>query len=249
MKNHIKILSVLFVTVVMSACAPKKIELDRTQFSNQKVSTIELKEIKENISIELSDSASESGAAVGGLLGVLVGAAIDSGVNSSRKGKFKAIQDSVSEIDANAILKEALQGKLVGNAFSEDLELVAFDKKNKKPYLTPKVTPSIIMSANYGVVNVLLSSTLNQNNIERKRPYLGIYSSQQLNEAESLEVDKGSNYKYWIDNPETLKDKIINGLNDVAQQFADDYNGVNLYAENNDTIVAEVSESPSSSTN
>ena len=85
------------------------------------------------------------------------------------------------------------------------------------------------MSANYGVIDILLTTSTTQQslkNAEKQNQYKGIYSSQQLIESDSLSVSKKDNKQYWLDNPVALREKIVNGLYDVAKQFADDFNSV-----------------------
>ena len=228
MSKNFKLAVILFFCFTATACTTTRTPLNRDLVHQEKISTVNVNKLSENVSIELSDSGASTGAAAGGLLGVLVGAAIDSGVNSSRKKSFDTIQGSTDVMSANTILKNALEHNLVGDAFSENILIDSeFDRSVKKPYLVPIITPKITMSSNYGVIDILLMTSTTQQSLkdtEKQNQYKGVYSSQQLAESDSLSVSKKDNKQYWLDNPVALREKIVNGLYDVAKQFADDFN-------------------------
>lgn len=229
MNNNLKLMFILIFCLVVTGCATNN-PLNRELVHQETIKTVNLNLLTENVSIELSSSGSAGGAAAGGLLGALVGAAVDSGINSSRNAAFDVIQEKSDDMSANAVLQNALEHSLEGKAFSEGLVIDSkYDRSIKKPYLTPIVRPSVIMSANYGVINVLLVTSTTQKSIknaETYNQYNGVYSSQQVVGSDSLSVNKKENKQFWIDNPLVLKEKIINGLYDVAQQFADDFNSI-----------------------
>ena len=82
------------------------------------------------------------------------------------------------------------------------------------------------MSSSYDVVDITLKVTTAQKSPRNtENQHKSTYSSQQLIDNASLESGKEENKQYWIDNPIILKEKIVNGLYDVAEQFADDFNG------------------------
>ena len=38
-------------------------------------------------------------------------------------------------------------------------------------------------------------------------------------------ASKETNKQYWLDNPVVLREKLVNGLYEVAKQFSEDLNG------------------------
>ena len=231
MNRKLKLAITLLVCIAATACSTTKTPLNRALVHQEKISTVNLKSIEQNITIELSSSGTSAGGAGAGVLGALVGAVVDSSVNSGRKNSFSEIQESTDVMSASMVLKNTLEHNLVGDAFSQELVIDSeYDQSIKKPYLIPILTPSIIMSPNYGVISILLTTQTTQTSLkneEKQNRYNGSYSSQQLAESSSLSVSKEDNKQYWLDNPVALREKIVNGLYDVAKQFADDFNSLN----------------------
>lgn len=228
MNTNLKKFLILCICIASSACSTTKVQLNRDLVHQEKVNTINVNPMVENISIELSNSGTTTGVVAGGLVGALIGGAVDSSINSSRKKSFGEIQESTNVMGSNAILKNALTHYSEGNAFGENVIInLGFDNSIKKPYLLPILTPSITMSSNYGVIDILLKTSTTQkssNNSEKQNQYKGSYSSQQVIESDTLDASKEDNKQYWIDNPIILREKIVDGLYDVAKQFADDFN-------------------------
>ena len=81
-----KIILLLALSLLLSACASVPVELNRAAFEFEKIDAVVLSNEIGTISHQESVSGVDSGAMAGGLIGALVGAAIDSGVNSKRAG-------------------------------------------------------------------------------------------------------------------------------------------------------------------
>ena len=227
MNTKLKLILILTVCGAISACASNS-PLNRDLIHQEKIQTVNVKQLDENISIKESSSGLFIGAVAGGLIGGAIGSAVDSNINSGRKKNFASTQESINNFNVNVILKNALEHKLLdGKAFSDSVVIdTGFDQSVKKPYLIPVLTPSIVMSSSYDVVDITLKVTTAQKSPRNtENQHKSTYSSQQLIDNASLESGKEENKQYWIDNPIILKEKIVNGLYDVAEQFADDFNG------------------------
>ena len=227
MNTKLKLILILTVCGAISACASNS-PLNRDLIHQEKIQTVNVTHLDENISIKASSSGLVIGAVAGGLIGGAIGSAVDSNINSGRKKNFASTQESINNFNVNVILKNALEHKLLdGKAFSDSVVIdTGFDQSVKKPYLIPVLTPSIVMSSSYDVVDITLKVTTAQKSPRNtENQHKSTYSSQQLIDNASLESGKEENKQYWIDNPIILKEKIVNGLYDVAEQFADDFNG------------------------
>ena len=227
MNTKLKLILILTVCGAISACASNS-PLNRDLIHQEKIQTVNVTQLDENISIKASSSGLVIGAVAGGLIGGAIGSAVDSNINSGRKKNFASTQESINNFNVNVILKNALEHKLLdGKAFSDSVVIdTGFDQSVKKPYLIPVLTPSIVMSSSYDVVDITLKVTTAQKSPRNtENQHKSTYSSQQLIDNASLESGKEENKQYWIDNPIILKEKIVNGLYDVAEQFADDFNG------------------------
>ncbi len=223
-KNHTKILIVLLIAVFSSACttAPK---LNRTLVHQEKIRTVNLQKLDQNINIQLSDNTTTA-AVAGGLVGILVGGAIDANINSKRNKALEPLREKITDIDVNKVLINALTHYLSeGKAFSNDVVIDSeYDKDIKKPFLVPILTPNVVILANYSGVRVSLAVSTSQKSANKKQNrYNSVYVSQQDLDA-GLASDKETSKQFWMDNPILLKEKIVDGLYDVSKQFADDYN-------------------------
>jgi len=218
--------------VLSTACTTTQTPLNRDLIHKEKIQTVNLNQLGQNIRIELANSSSGStaaalgsvGGAGGALLGSLLGSAIDAGTNSKRVKAFTEIQDKLNDINLNAVLHNALEHNLVGSAFSESLIIdTEFDRTIKKPYLKPILTANVVMSSNLSTISISLkTSTTQKNQSGDLKQYNKSYFSQQFIDDKSL--GKEGNKQFWIDNPIVLKEKLVNGLYHVASQFAEDYN-------------------------
>ena len=224
MNLNIKVLAAALLCLVLSACATTP-ELNRELVHQEKINTINLDQMDQNISIEKADNTATS-AAAGGLLGVLVGGAIDGNINSKRRTALEPFIEMLDGLNVNMVLKNALEHNMSdGKAFSEEVVIDSeYDKDIKKPFLTPILSPSVIMLADYSGVGVsLLASTSQKSTTNKQNRYKRTYASEQAMDAEFL-AKREANKQYWKDNPLILKEKIVDGLYDVAKQFTDDYN-------------------------
>lgn len=199
MNINLKLFAISIICAVATACTTTT-SLNRSLVHKEKIQTVNLNHLAENISIELSAA------------------------NANKKETFKTIQGNLDDFSSNMVLKAALAHNLLdGNAFSDNVIIdSAFDVSIETPYLIPVLTPSIIMSANYDVIDIVLkTSTTQKAKNGGENQYKVIYSSQQIIQTSST-AEK--NKQYWVDNPLVLKEKIVNGLYDVAQQFSNDFN-------------------------
>lgn len=226
LKNNTKILTALLIAIFASACTTAS-KLDRTLVHKEKIRTVNLQKLDQNINIQVSDNTTTS-AVAGGLVGILVGGAIDANINSKREKAIEPLREKITDIDVNKVLVNALTHYLSeGKAFSNDVVInTEYDENTKKSFLVPILTPNVVVLANYSGVRVSLavSTAQTQNSTKKKQKrYTSVYISQQDLDAE-LASDKETSKKFWAENPVLLKEKIVDGLYDVSKQFADDYN-------------------------
>lgn len=219
-----KLLAIIVISIGLSACASTP-ELNRELVHQQKIKTVNLNQLEQNISIDAANNRTTS-ALAGGLVGALVGGAIDANTNAKRRKALEPYHAVLDVMDVNKILKNALEHNLIeGNAFSDEVVIdTNFDKSVKANNLTPILTPSVVMLSNYSGIVVALSSSLSQDSTDKKqRRYRSTYTSEQPLDS-ALVTQKEDNKQYWLDNPIVLREKIFDGLYDVAKQFADDLN-------------------------
>jgi len=227
MNINLKLILTLTLCAAISACASNS-PLNRDLIHQEKIQTVNVTQLDENISIQESKSGLVIGAVAGGLIGGAIGSAVDSNINSGRKKNFESMQEGINNFNVNVILKNALQHKLLdGKAFSDSVIIdTNYDQSVKKPYLIPVLTPSVVMSSSYDVIDITLKVTTAQKSPKNAvNQHKSTYSSQQSIDSISSGSGKEENKQYWIDNLIILKEKIVNGLYDVAEQFADDFNG------------------------
>jgi len=144
-------------------------------------------------------------------------------VDVSEAGATEILANT-DDISANAVLKNALQHKLYGKAFSEDLIIdSAIDANTETQYLTPELTASIVMSPNYDAINFVLTVLTTEKTESGQNSYENVYSARQLVGGASS-ATKEENKQYWINNRIELKEKLVNGLYDIAQEFSEDFN-------------------------
>jgi len=185
MNINLKQILTLTFCVMITACATNTPSNQGSAYQT-KIQAIHLEQLNENV-------------------------AINAGGNVATINDFKAVQRNLNDFSSNAVLKAALEHNVLdGRAFADNV--IVASNLNKSA-ATPVLTPVVIMSSDYAVVNVLLINRKadKQNNV--------IYSSLQR-----VGSHRTTNKQYWIDNPLILKEKIVNGLYDVAKQFANDVN-------------------------
>jgi len=187
MNINLKQAITLIFCIALTACATNT-PSDRSVAHKEKIQTIYFKQFGNNI-------------------------VLDTVGNASKANAFKAVQKNLNDFSTNAVFKAALEHNVLdGKAFSENLVVTSgLEKGVETSNLTPVLSPVVIMSSDYGVVNVVL--------IAHKDGQKNTYTS--LHKVESHAT---SNKQYWVDNPLVLKEKIVNGLYDVAKQFSDDFN-------------------------
>jgi len=224
MNSNIKLLFAAAAGLFLSACASTP-ELNRGLVHQEKIKTINLDKMDQNISIQVANNG-VTGAAAGGLIGILVAGAIDGSTNTKRKKALEPYHEVLNDINVNMVLKNALEHNMLDSkAFSEDVVInTEYDKEIKKPYLTPILTPNVIMLANYsGVLVSIVASTAQESAKKKQNKYSSVYQSEQLMD-EAFLAKKEENKQYWKDNPLILKEKIVDGIYDAAKQFTDDFN-------------------------
>ena len=224
MKQLIKLFTIFLVAAISTACTTTT-TLNRGLVQQEKIKTVNLNKLDENMSVEAS-GALKTGVIAGGVVGALVGGAIDASANAKRKKTLAPLQEKINNIDVNKVLKNALEHHLAdGQAFSDDVMVDnEYDQSVKKPFLTPILTPSVIISLDYTELTVSLNSTISQRSLkDTENRHSSTYSSIQTLDL-AIVSDKEANIQYWLDNPVVLKEKIVDGLYDVSKQFADDFN-------------------------
>jgi len=230
MNINVKLTLILIFCAVTSACTTTS-SLNRDLVHQEKIKTVYVNQMSQNVSVESTNSNSTVGFLLGGPIGYAVGSAVDSNVKSKKQKELSNIQDNINNFSVNAVLKTALQHNLVGNAFADNVIIDSnFDSSIKKPYLIPVLKPSVTISSDYRVVSVQLkTSTTHKASNGTQKQYKGVYTSQKFVGGNASSTDKESNKQFWTDNPILLKEKIVNALYDVAQQFANDFNAQASY--------------------
>jgi len=224
MKLNANILMACFACLLLSACASTT-KLDRELVHQEKIKTINLNQMPENISIQEADNTTTS-AVAGGLVGVIIGNAIDSNINSKRRKALEPFIEMLAGLDVNKVLMNALDHNLTGGkAFSEEIAIETFSStQTEQSYLVPVVSPSVVMLADYsGVLVGLAVSTPQEQTDKRPKRYNSFYSSKNTMDDE-LQAKREENKAFWNNNSLLLREKIVDGLYDVAKQFANDYN-------------------------
>jgi len=200
MNVNSKLILALITCITATACTTTG-GLNRSLVHQEKIQYVDVSLLSQNVVIELSDS---------------------NALNDSRTRNFGSLQRKIHDINVNAVLKNALQHNLIGNAFDEDLTIGSqADVSLNDSYLVPILTPTVIMSSDYGAINITLTTTTTQLNANGEREqYDAVYSSKQVIGVSTSK----SNQLFWNDNPLILKERIVNGLYDVANKFAKDFN-------------------------
>jgi len=212
MNVNLKRVSILLFCAAATACTSTGVgtatsyatnsgsSLNRTLIQQQKIKSVNLSQLSQNIKIEQVNSSVPD-------------------FNSIRNTRFSTVQRSIDNINVNAVLKNALEHNLVGAAFSDDLVVNSKVSSLGNSYLVPALTPSITMAPNYDFVTVTLSTSTAQTGSSTSQ-YKAVYTSKQVIGVTTSK----SNKLFWNDNPLVLKERIVNGLYDVSKQFADDFN-------------------------
>ena len=224
MNTKLKLIAVAFFSLILSACASTP-ELNRELVQKEKISNVIVNQMDQNMNIDVADSSASSGAA-GGLLGALVGGAIDSNINGKRRKSLAPMIENIESLNVNMVLKNALADSLeLGSAFDEEVIITAAsDESTQNSFLVPILTPNIIMQGDYsGVMVSLTASTVQDQEKKSGNRYQSVYISDQTLDSELL-AKREENKQFWLDNHLLLREKIVDGLYNVAKQFADDYN-------------------------
>ena len=181
--------------LAVTACTTTTTSQNESSAAQQKTAPVRLNQMSENISLNLAGS------------------------NLSGEKTFDEILETTNVMNANNVLKNALEhaledGPLDGSiAFSSSLNTEGDTSKQKII-----LTPSIVMSSNFALVDVFLTVVSGAENENKE-----IYFSQQVIENDNSIDNKEANKQYWLDNPIELRQKILDGLYDVATQFAIDF--------------------------
>ncbi len=230
MNVNLKLFFISTICVFVTACATKN-PLNRDLIYKEKIETIHLNRLNENISIERSR--------VNGVIeSDLISRVIDTSALSEKQdiisdipdNVFSKIKENLNDFDVNKVLKNALEHNILDkNVFNENVIVSQnFDKSIKNSYLIPVLTARIVMSADYSEVTISLRSSTTQqadNNDPKQNNAKSTYSSvQRTTLSGRLSSDEQANKQYLLDNPVVLKEKIVDGLYDVTKQFVDDFN-------------------------
>ncbi len=201
MKKHLKLFLMLLMMSISTACTTTS-TLNRGLVHEEKIKVVKLKQLVQNISVEVSDS--------------------------SVNGALTPLQEKINDIDFNKVMKNALVHNLSdGRAFSENVLIDSdFDQSIKKPFLIPVLTPSIVIAADFNRLTVSLDAVIAQRTESQKEnSYISVYTSLQTLDSDAVSKRK-DNMQYWMDYPVVLKEKIVDGLYSVAKQFAADFNAM-----------------------
>ena len=229
MNINLKLLPILGVCLISTACSTTS--LNRDLVHQEKVKTVYINKLDSNVSIAKSNRGKIVGTVLGGVVGLPIGSAVDAKTNAKRKEGLNDLQEKINDFNVNVVIQNALEHNLLdSNAFSSEVLITSeFDSTVKKPYLIPVLTPSIVIAANYGSIDIKLNTSTSQkseSNSDKQNQHKGNYSSNQTIASSHLSKDKDINKQYWLDHPIELKEKVVNGLYDVTKQFADDFNSL-----------------------
>ena len=178
--------------IATTACTSTTTSHNQEPLLQQKPATIHLNQMSENISLGLAGS------------------------KLSGENTFAEILETTNVMNANNILKNALEHVLEDGSLDGSISFSSSLNTNRDvSKQTIVLTPSIVMSSNFGLVDVFLTVVSGTEN-ENKEIY---FSQQVIGNGNSVE-DKEANKQYWLDNPIELRQKILDGLYDVATQFA-----------------------------
>ena len=234
-RNLYSLAVIALAAVLLSACTGKKVELDRSIFDSRKVEAVRIDQLDSSLSAEKSNSGKKVGL-IGGVAGVLIGSAVDANTNASRTKKLTPLSQALGEYDINKQIAASLENHLKGSAFAEQMRLdTNFDPKDKtKLFLVPRVTPNVIMAADYSSISVILNTITYQND-EGKKPHRGEYSAEYILYSQGEEVNKEDNFQFWSDNPDLLKENINATIDQAVNDFASDFNSSSGVPTNNDS--------------
>lgn len=224
MKNTYRLVTITLITLLLSACAGKSIELDRDVFEAQKIEVVRVEQIESGLSAEISTRGKEVGK-FGGVSGFVIGSLVDANTNSVRARSVAPLSKALSDYNINQKISDSLSKHLKGRAFAEQVKLdTSFDPK-RKAYLTPQIMPNVVMAADYSSVTVVLEVFTYQNK-DSKRPHKGTYTAiaEHILDEQGKEISKKDNFQYWADNPEILIDNINQKIDQAVSQFAQDFN-------------------------
>jgi len=129
--NNLSRLAVIgLVTIFLSACAGKKVELNRTVFESQKIEVVRIDQMESTISAEKSNQAKKVGL-IGGVAGVLIGSVVDNNTNAARAKSLTPLADALSNYDVNQQIVMAADY----SGFTVTLNVVTYQNKDgKKPH-------------------------------------------------------------------------------------------------------------------
>ena len=232
MKNSYQLTIIIVISIFLSACAAKKNQLDRSIFQSNKIEVIRIDQLGSNLSAEKSNRAKKIGL-IGGVPGVLIGSVVDSKTNATRTKTLAPLTKALGDYDINQQILDSLSKQLTGRAFAARVNLdTSFEAKEKiKAFLVPRLTPSVVMSADYSSVTVLLEVITYQNRRGRK-PHRGTYSAAHVLDDHGEEVTKEDNFQFWLDNPEILIENISEKIDQAVAEFIQDYNLENAVQKN-----------------
>ena len=135
--------------------------------------------------------------------------------DSEKVHDFKVVQTKTNNFGVNKVLKNALDHHLLDQDEEYGGTVVpnaTIDESAESSPLKPLLIPNVTMSDDYGVITVELTAKTGQSQ--------RVYSSKETVANGTVSENK----QYAINNPLVLKEKIINALYDVAQQYATDFN-------------------------
>ena len=214
--------------LLLSACAGKGIELNRSVFESNKIALVRVDQLQSTVRAEKSTTREKIGI-FGGVTGVVVGTVIDKSTDAARARSLTPLAKALSDYNINQHVSDALANHLRGGAFAERVtfDTIINPKDKTKPYLVPRVTPSVVMAADYSSIIVTFEVVTYQNR-EGKKPHRGVYSAEHVLDSHGEKVTKSDNFQFWLDNADILKEHISLKIDEAAAEFAKDFNSLEL---------------------
>jgi hypothetical protein len=226
MKEFSKYILLIAVAGLLNACATSPVAIDQRAFNSNKIQELHIQPLKNNITPVKQSTASIASTLGAGLIGSVASSVFDAGVHLTQKQKLNGMLERIKDYDVNVALKNILADKLQGEAFSDDLTIRERPAQaTALPLMTPSIKPKVVMSKNYTTIGVVLDTrTLIS---KSQAPFKSAYFSERFIDESIVSDNKNDNKQYWVENPDVLINKIESGLAEIAQQFADEYNGEN----------------------
>lgn len=219
-QKYLKIILLVSINLVLSACVATPDKLERAQLEQNPVEKILIVDGNNALDYERSNV---SGGQAGSLLELLISVSTDAVVNSNRGQTFKSLESVYRDYKPNDYLYQLISNELAEfrssggrhielSKFSADKEL---ESTKSAGFL--KVVPEYTVSKNYGVITVALYAEYYKIN-DKGSPeleYETVFTSLQ---AIELLGSANDNLDYWVSNPGQTQRIVKTGISDVVNQ-------------------------------